>query len=57
MDQIEVLLFEFEGEGNLGKTVRGLVESCADRDFTLACHTCPALPVEADELFDITSKS
>lgn len=52
MDHTEALLFEFEGEGNLGKTVRGLVESCADRDFTLACHTCPELPIKDNELFE-----
>lgn len=52
MDQIEVLLFEFEGEGKLGETVRGLVESCAHRDFTLACHTCPELPIKDLALFE-----
>lgn len=52
MEQKEVLLLEFEGEGSLGTTVRRIVESCTDRDFTVACHRCHC-PVIEEELSQV----
>jgi two-component system, NtrC family, response regulator GlrR len=34
-----VLLWQFEGSGQVGETLRQILESCPDRDFEVACHT------------------
>ena len=49
----EVLLLEFEGNGQLGQTVRRIIESCSDPGFRLVCHTCSDFPVIDDELAQI----
>jgi two-component system, NtrC family, response regulator GlrR len=49
MEQREVLLLEFEGEGHLGNTLRSILESCPDRDFRLACHRYYGFPVNDDD--------
>jgi two-component system, NtrC family, response regulator GlrR len=53
MEHRQVLLLEFEQEGDLGDTVRGIVESCPNPDFTLACHTCHGLPAHDERLSQI----
>ncbi len=40
MEQREVLLLEFEGNGRLGENLRRILESCSDPGFRLVCHTC-----------------
>jgi two-component system, NtrC family, response regulator GlrR len=43
MEQRTLLLLEFEGGGELGKTLNRILKSCPDPDFTLVCHTCRGL--------------
>lgn len=39
MEQREVLLLEFDGNGQLGATMRRIIESCSNPGFELTCHT------------------
>jgi two-component system response regulator GlrR len=50
MEQREVLLLEFEGNGRLGENLRRILESCSDPGFRLVCHTCSDFQVGDDEL-------
>src|SRR5215213_768458 len=56
MEHKEVLLLEFEGEGHLGKALRGILESCPNPDFKLTCHTCPGFAADNHELSQIILK-
>jgi DNA-binding NtrC family response regulator len=53
MEQREVLLLEFEGNGNLGQTMRRILESCSNPGFRLVCQTCSGVPVGDVELSQI----
>lgn len=53
MDQREVLLLEFEGHGQLGQTIRRIIESCSNPGFRLVCHTCSGFPVIDGDLSQI----
>jgi two-component system, NtrC family, response regulator GlrR len=53
MEPGAVLLFEFEGNGPLGKTLRQILDSCPDPDFRLACHTWQDLDGSDNELPNI----
>lgn len=48
MEQREVLLLQFEGEGHLGNTLRRIIESCPNRDFKLVVHTCRGFSANED---------
>lgn len=48
-----VLLLEFEASGPLGRTLRQILESCPDPEFTVAYHTCHGVDVVDDELSKI----
>lgn len=52
-----ILLLEFEAGGQLGTTLRQILESCPDRDFTLAYHTCRGGNVVDDELSRIITRN
>ena len=53
MEQRTLLLLEFEGDDDLGKTLNRILRSCPDPDFTLICHTCRDLADKDDELTHI----
>jgi len=53
MEQRNLLLLEFEGGGELGRTLNRILNSCPDPDFTLICHTCRGLSDSDDELTHI----
>lgn len=48
-----ILLLEFEAGGHLGRTLRQILESCPDPEFTVAYHTCHGIDVVNDELSKI----
>jgi len=50
MEQRTLLLLEFEGEGDLGKTLHQILTSCPDPDFNLVFHTCQGFSDVDDEL-------
>lgn len=52
-----VLLLEFEADRELGKTLRRILESSPDTEFTVAYHTCDGLDVVDDELSKIIAKN
>ena len=56
MEQKEVLLLEFAGEGQLGKTLRRIIESGPNRDFNLMVHTCQDFSADDDELSQLVVK-
>ena len=56
MSQRKVLLVEFDGNGQLGQSLRRIIESYSDPGFRLVCHTCSALRVMDDELSQIIVK-
>src|SRR5829696_2616509 len=56
MEQRQVLLLEFEGEGHLGKTLHRIIESCPNRDFNLVLHTCQGFPADDNELSQLVVK-
>jgi len=56
MEQREVLLLEFEEAGQLGRTLHEIVETCANRDFSFAVHTCKELPADDDQLSQVVVK-
>src|SRR5262245_27291971 len=39
MEHRSILLLEVEAGGQLGETLRRILESCPDQDFELVCHT------------------
>src|ERR1044072_1298646 len=39
MEPGTLLLLQFEGSGQVGETLRHILESCPEPDFELACHT------------------
>jgi len=45
MEQRQVLLLEFEGNGHLGQTMRQIIDSCSDPGFRVVCHTCSGFVV------------
>ena len=51
-----VLLLEFEAGGQLGTTLRQILESCPDPEFTLAYHTCLSVELVDNELSEIISR-
>src|SRR5256714_6781353 len=53
MEQREVLLLEFEGNGPLGQSMRRIIESCSNPGFRLVCHTCSGFSVADGELSQI----
>lgn len=53
MEQREVLLLEFEGNGHLGQTMRRIIESYSDPGFRLVCHRCSGFPVRDGELSEL----
>ncbi|MEN3329681.1 MAG: two-component system, NtrC family, response regulator GlrR [Acidobacteriota bacterium] len=55
MEQREVLLLQFQGEGHLGKDLRRIIESCPNRDFSLLVHTCHSLDGTDDELSQVVA--
>lgn len=55
MEQREVLLLQFEGEGHLGSTLRRIIESSPNRDFRLVVHTCQGFSAN-EELSQIIGK-
>lgn len=56
MEEREVLLLDFDGEGELGKSLCRIIESCPNRDFKLVVHTWQGAPVDDDELPQIMVK-
>lgn len=56
MEQMEVLLLDFGGDEDLAATVNRIIESCPDRDFTVARHTCPDSSIKDDELTRLVLK-
>lgn len=56
MEQREVLLLEFEGNGHLGSTMRRIIESCSNPGFRLVWHTCSDFLVGDGELSEIIRK-
>ena len=48
-----VLLLEFETGGQLGTTLRQILDSCPDPEFTVAYHTCRSVDVIDNELSEI----
>ncbi len=48
-----ILVIEFEADGQLGRTLRRILESCPNREFTVAYHTCPGGDAVDDELSKI----
>ena len=56
MEQMEVLLLDFGGDEDLATTVNRIIESCPDRDFTVARHTCPDSSIKDDELTRLVFK-
>jgi two-component system, NtrC family, response regulator GlrR len=56
MEQREVLVLEFEGNGHLGSTMRRIIESCSDPGFNLVWHTCSDLRAGDDECSEIIRK-
>lgn len=57
MEQRTLLLLEFEGGGELGRTLNRILKSCPDPDFTLICHTCRGLSDIDDELTHIIHRA
>jgi DNA-binding NtrC family response regulator len=53
MEHKEILLLEFEGNGQLGEALRAIIESGDNLDFKVACHTFRQFPVNDDELTEI----
>jgi DNA-binding NtrC family response regulator len=57
MDEREILLLEFEEQGELGQSLRRIIEACPNPDFKLAYHRCDSFPAESDdELSEIISR-
>jgi DNA-binding NtrC family response regulator len=52
-----VLLLEFETNTQLGRTLRPILESCPDPEFSIVYHTCHALDVVDGELTKIIAKN
>jgi len=52
----KLFLLEFECEAHLGTTLRRIVDSCPNRDFSLVVHTCPDISFETDDLFQAIGK-
>jgi two-component system, NtrC family, response regulator GlrR len=50
MEQQDILILAFEGDGHLANELRGIVESCASRDFSVAFQTYRCLPINDEEL-------
>jgi len=48
-----VLLLEFETGGQLGTTLRQILDSCPDPEFTVAYHTCLSVDAIDNELSEI----
>ena len=53
MEQRDILLLEFEGDGHLGNALRGIIKSCPEPDFRVAFHTFRCFPVNDEELSQI----
>ena len=53
MEQRTLLLLEFEGGGDLGRTLNRILKSCPDSDFSLVCHTCRGFSDIDDDLTQI----
>ena len=53
MEQRTLLLLEFEGGGDLGRTLNRMLKSCPDSDFSLVCHTCRGFSDIDDDLTQI----
>lgn len=53
MEQREILLLDFEGNGPLGQSMRRIIESCSNPGFRLVCHTCSGFSVADGELSQI----
>jgi DNA-binding NtrC family response regulator len=53
MEERSVLLLEFEGGGELGKTLQWILESCPDPAFKLTCHTCEGFNGNNTELYQV----
>lgn len=53
MHKETVLLLEFETGGQLGTTLRQILDSCPDPEFTVAYHTCLSVDVVDNELSEI----
>lgn len=56
MEQRQVLLLEFEGDEHLGNTLRRIIESSPNRDFSLIVQTCRSTPVDDNELSQVIVK-
>lgn len=56
MEPETVLLWQFEGNGQVGETLRQILESCPDRDFEVACHTSHDLVGSDNELSKVVSR-
>lgn len=52
-----VLVLEFEAHNQLGRTLRPILESCADPEFTVAYHTCQDVDYVDGELSKIIAKN
>lgn len=48
-----VLLWQFEGSGQVGESLRQILESCPDPDFVVACHTSQEVIGSDNELTQI----
>ena len=53
MEQQEILILAFEGDGHLGSALRQIVDSCPNPDFKVAYHTFRCLPLNDEELSQI----
>jgi len=53
MEQRTLLLLEFEGGGDLGRTLNRILKSCPDSEFSLVSHTCRGFNDIDDELTHI----
>jgi two-component system, NtrC family, response regulator GlrR len=56
MEQRQVLLLAFAGDGHLGKTLRRIIETCSNRDFNVVVHALDAITDDDDELSRVISK-
>ncbi len=57
MQQATILFLEFEAGEQLGTTLRQILESCPDPEFTLAYHTCHGVDVVDGELSKIIARN
>ena len=56
MQPRSVLLLETDNGGDLGQTLREMLEACSDPALNLACHTCSSFDVVDNELSKIVTR-